>query len=154
MLRKATIIQSAHPINFIHFLLFLLIVSVLTACSKPDEPSPGSTFSSEKITVIDIRTEAEWRETGILEGAITITFFDVYDDYNEKEFIKLLDKITKKDEVFAIICRTGRRTRIAAQILRQAGYKVVDLKGGVRHLQRVGIKLVPYSKGQPAGQQK
>ena len=152
MLPKATNIQSVHPINFVHFFLFLLIVCVLTACSKPDRPSPDATFFSEKITVVDIRTEGEWRETGILEGAITITFFDIDDDYNEKEFIKQLEKVVKKDEEFAIVCRTGRRTRIAAQILRQAGYKVIDLKGGVRHLQGVGIKLVPYRKGQSTGQ--
>jgi rhodanese-related sulfurtransferase len=33
-------------------------------------------FAEKNIKIIDIRTPAEWRETGIVKGSYTIIFFD------------------------------------------------------------------------------
>lgn len=105
---------------------------------------PDAAFFSRKITIIDIRTEPEWRHTGIVKDSETITFFDNNGEYDMVNFRKQLDQIVAKDEEFAIICRSGARTRLAARYLTQAGYKVIDLKGGVKYLPRINISLVPY----------
>ena len=57
--------------------------------------------------------------------------------------------MVSKDDNFAIICRTGNRTSMAAHILKENGYKhVVDVLGGIKAAKANGIKLVPYEEKQ------
>ena len=98
------------------------------------------------IKVIDIRTEAEWIQTGIVKGSIPITFFDARGNYDAQKFLDTISKYVKKTEEFALICRTGNRTTAVSDFLGKQGYDVVNLKGGVVSLGRQGYKLVPYKK--------
>jgi rhodanese-related sulfurtransferase len=119
-----------------------LIIAV-AACAEAPGPYPDAAFFSKDITIVDIRTEAEWRQTGIIADSKTITFFDENGEYDEADFFRQLDQVIDKNEEFAIICRSGRRTRVASQILIQNGYRVIDIKGGIKHLP-AGVDLVPY----------
>lgn len=96
------------------------------------------------IKIIDIRTEAEWKETGLVENAIPITFFDEQGRYDAQAFINELNKHVKKDREFALICRTGNRTAAVSELLSKQGYKVVNLKGGIKRLMSQGYTPEPY----------
>jgi len=96
------------------------------------------------IKIIDIRTLPEWKETGLVENAIPITFFDEQGRYNAEAFIKELDKYVSKDKEFALICRTGNRTAAVSELLSKQGYKVVNLKGGMKSLMSKGYTPEPY----------
>ena len=96
------------------------------------------------IKIIDIRTEAEWKETGLVENAIPITFFDEQGRYDAQAFINELNKHVKKDLEFALICRTGNRTAAVSEFLSKQGYKVVNLKGGIKRLMSQGYTPEPY----------
>ena len=87
-------------------------------------------FLDRGIKIIDIRTLKEWHETGIIEGAYTLTFFDEQGRFDEQSFIGSLESIVTKDEEFALVCRTGARTKFAGMLLsREYGYKVISLHG-------------------------
>ena len=96
------------------------------------------------IKIIDIRTEAEWKETGLVENAIPITFFDEQGRYDAQAFVNELNKHVKKDREFALICRTGNRTVAVSEFLSKQGYKVVNLKGGIKRLMSQGYVPEPY----------
>lgn len=98
------------------------------------------------ITIIDIRTKPEWKETGIVKNSIPITFFDAFGRYDAQKFLSELDKHVKKDKVFAIICRTGNRTTSVGKFLSEQGYKVINLDGGVVSLANQGYKFEKYTK--------
>ncbi|MDD3324146.1 MAG: rhodanese-like domain-containing protein [Sulfurospirillaceae bacterium] len=100
-------------------------------------------FIKSGVKIIDIRTEPEWEQTGIVKDSILITFFDAQGGYNEKEFLSKLDKYVSKDKEFALICRTGNRTTAVSEILGKSGYKVINLKGGVKKLMEQGVVLEP-----------
>ena len=100
-------------------------------------------FLQKNIKVIDIRTPAEWRETGIVKGSYPIMFFDEQGNYDVPKFLKALDKVVKKDEQFALICRVGSRTGMLSDFLaNKMGYKVINLKGGIMKLFSEGYKPV------------
>jgi rhodanese-related sulfurtransferase len=104
-------------------------------------------FLQKNIKVIDIRTPAEWRETGIVKGSYPIMFFDEQGNYDVPKFLKALDKVVKKDEQFALICRVGSRTGMVSEFLaNKLGYKVIDLKGGIMKLISEGYRPVRYMK--------
>ncbi len=102
-------------------------------------------FLEKNIKIIDIRTPGEWRETGIVKGAYPIMFFNEQGKFNVQKFLEELNKVVKKDEPFALICRTGSRTTEVSKFLSsQLGYKVINLKGGMMKLMHEGYKPVRY----------
>lgn len=121
----------------------LLTGSILLASLQNVLVTPK--FVDKKIKIIDIRTPAEWKETGIIKDAYTITFFDEQGNFNVENFLKKLNMAVKKDEQFALICRTGSRTTMVSQFLSdKLGYKVINLKGGIMKMIQEGYKTVPY----------
>jgi len=77
------------------------------------------------VTLVDIRRQEEWQQTGIVEGANTITFFTKTGRINPN-FMKEFTALVKPEQPVALICRTGNRTRAASKaIAQQLGYKKV-----------------------------
>lgn len=84
-------------------------------------------------TLIDIRTEPEWKETGIVAGSHLLTFFDEKGHYDARAWMEKLSARAKPDDPVVVICRTGNRTRAVSDFLdRQARYKkVYNVKHGI-----------------------
>ena len=79
----------------------------------------------EGVTVIDIRREEEWRDTGIIEGVTPITFFTRNGQINPK-FVPEFMAAVQPNQKVALICRSGNRTQAASKaIAQQLGYKEV-----------------------------
>ena len=123
-------------------LFVLLCASFLMADLRHVEVNEDVVKSGIKI--IDIRTPAEWKETGIVENSIPIMFFDEQSHYDAAAFVNELNKHVKKDREFALICRTGNRTVAVSEFLSKQGYKVVNLKGGIKRLISQGYVPEPY----------
>ncbi|MCW9045331.1 MAG: FKBP-type peptidyl-prolyl cis-trans isomerase [Alphaproteobacteria bacterium] len=87
---------------------------------------------SKGVKVIDIRRPEEWKQTGIVEGSILITAFNRRMKL-ESDFSDKLEKAVKKDEEFILICRTGNRSAVLANMLsRRAGYtKIQNVTDGI-----------------------
>jgi len=82
-------------------------------------------FVKSGVTVIDIRRQEEWRQTGIVKDSKTITFFDHTGRINPN-FVPEFSAITSPEKPVVLICRTGNRTQAASQaIAQQLGYKEV-----------------------------
>ena len=126
-------------------ILGLLLLSLSLFAEVTDVVVTPEFVNSTKMKIIDIRTPEEWRETGIVKGAYTLTFFNKNGDYDIYSFLNSLNKIVKKDEKFALICRTGSRTKMVSNFLgNKLNYHVVNLKGGLMKLLQEGYKTQPY----------
>ncbi len=103
-------------------------------------------FLSKNIPIVDVRTPGEWRETGLLKGAIPIMFFNAKGKYDAKKFLIQLNKKVDTTKPFALICHTGSRTSIIAPWLsKEFKYNVINLKGGMEYATKgLHIKTVPY----------
>lgn len=124
------------------FLVFSLFATFAFAELRHVEVSEDIVKSGIKI--IDIRTSSEWKDTGVVENSIPITFFDAQGHYDAEAFLAELNKHVKKDREFALICRTGNRTLAVSDFLSKQGYKVVNLKGGIARLMSQGYTPVKY----------
>ncbi len=99
------------------------------------------------VTVVDIRRQEEWRQTGIIKGSKTITFFDQTGQINP-QFLPEFKAIAKPDQPVALICRTGNRTQAASQaIAQQLGYKnVMNVTHGITGWIAEKRSVVKYQK--------
>ena len=72
--------------------------------------------------IIDARTQEEYDE-GHIEGAILIPEYEISE--HAEELLK------NKDQLILVYCRSGRRSKIAAQALAELGYTNVKEFGGI-----------------------
>jgi len=102
-------------------------------------------LSAAGVPVVDVRTAGEWQESGVVAGSRLITLFDERGQADAPAWLAKLQEVAKPDQPVAIICRSGNRSRVAAQMLsQQAGYaKVYNVKGGIRAWAGEKRPLVP-----------
>lgn len=94
----------------------------------------ADSISAVKAIVVDVRTAKEY-DTGHLEGAINVVW-----DNNFKT--SLQNTKLSKEQPLAVYCRSGRRSKAAANVLVQEGYKVIELDKGIISWQQAELPVV------------
>ena len=117
-------------------LIFLLLaVMMFTACGQDNPNSQEAVYmnitaqeareimdTEEGYIILDVRTQAEYDEKHI-SGAILIP------DYEIKE--RAEEELTDKDQLSLVYCRSGRRSKLAAEALVELGYTNIKEFGGI-----------------------
>jgi len=125
------------------FLSFLFLSVSLFATITNQEVSQK--FLDSNVPIVDIRTPGEWKETGLLKGAIPIMLFDERGNYDLKLFLKQLNDAVDTTKPFAIICRTGSRTVVLANFLsKKMNYQIINLKSGMVYAKYIKMPIVPF----------
>lgn len=96
-------------------------------------PSELEALQNQGVRVVDIRTEPEWQQTGVIPQSERLTFFDARGNYDALGFLKRLEqrRITPQTPLI-LVCRSGNRTLSVANYLSSQGFeKVYNLKNGI-----------------------
>lgn len=126
-------------------IILSIIALVSSLFASASDKYPTLEMINSNMPIIDIRTTSEWIQTGIIKDAITITFFDEKGNYNMESFLEQLNKNIDTTKPFAIICKTGNRTKIVSKMLSNSfGYDVINLKGGMVYSKANNLPIVPY----------
>ena len=100
---------------------------------------------AKNLPIVDIRTTGEWKESGILKDSIPIQFFNEQGQYDIPKFLKALNAKVDTSKEFALICRTGSRTKMVGMFLSdELKYKVIDIQGGIMDAHKLRAPIVPY----------
>jgi rhodanese-related sulfurtransferase len=107
--------------NTVVLLAALSLMGAARADSTLTAPEALEKARAGEITLIDIRTPAEWRQTGVASGALTI-------DMTARTFVnELLDAIEgDQNAPVVLICRTGNRTGYTRDALEKMGFTNVS----------------------------
>ena len=117
-------------------LIFLLLaVMMLTACGELNQTDREATYMNitaeeakgimdreEGYIILDVRTQEEY-DQGHIPGAIQISHEEIAE--------KAEDVLTDKNQLILVYCRSGRRSKIAAEILVDLGYTNIKEFGGI-----------------------
>jgi len=117
-------------------LLTLAILSLsLFADFKTIDVAEFEKLQKEGVPVIDIRTEQEWKDTGIIEGSHKITFFnDKGQPLLADWFFEVGHLIKDKKEPFIIYCAHASRSKSLGEGLVHMGFEnVYELKDGIEN---------------------
>ena len=113
-------------------IILILLLLLSSAFAELTNEYASQAIIDSKIPIVDIRTPDEWRETGLIKGAIPIMFFTPEGKYDVNKFLTELNAKVDTTKPFALICRTGSRTKLVAAFLaNQLHYPVTDLIGGM-----------------------
>ena len=78
--------------------------------------------SQEGYIILDVREQDEY-DAGHIPGAILIPYTQIKDSAEEA--------LTDKDQLILVYCRSGRRSKIAAEALVELGYTNIKEFGGI-----------------------
>ena len=116
-------------------ILIILAMVGLTACGQDMENVQEAVYvnitalqakeimdSEEGFIILDTRTREEYEESHI-PGAILIPYDEILE--------KAEGVLTDKDQLILVYCRSGRRSKLAAQDLVKLGYTNIKEFGGI-----------------------
>ena len=102
---------------YIKLLIFLLTVKFAFADVVDINNEQILELSKTNIPIVDVRSTSEWDQTGVIPTSILLTFFDKEGNYDlDKWYEKLLLEI-EEGEPIILICRSGNRSRIIAEMM-------------------------------------
>ena len=113
----------------------LLSIFVLTACGQAKENKQEAVYvnitaqeakkimdSQEGYVILDTRTQEEY-DAGHIPGAILIPYDEILE--------KAENVLTDKNQLILVYCRSGRRSKLAAEDLVKLGYTNIKEFGGI-----------------------
>ena len=116
-------------------IILLLAVMLLTACGQDKENDQEAVYvnitaeeakqimdSEEGYIILNVRTQEEY-DQGHVPGAILIP--------NTEIKVRAVGELTDKDQLILVYCRSGRRSKLAAEILVELGYPNIKEFGGI-----------------------
>ena len=116
-------------------ILLFLAVMLLTACGQDKENDQGAVYvnitaeeakqimdSEEGYIILDVRTQEEFYQ-GHIPGATQISHEEIAE--------KAEEVLTDKEQLILVYCRSGRRSKIAAEALAELGYTNIKEFGGI-----------------------
>jgi rhodanese-related sulfurtransferase len=112
-------------------LALLLASSLATASGDLSAPDANAAVQAGKMTLIDIRTPGEWRDTGLAAGARQVNM--MHPKGAEGFVNQLLDQVKgDRNAPIALICRTGNRSTQVQNYLQSVGFtQVFNVKEGM-----------------------
>ena len=116
-------------------ILLILAVMMLTACGQDKENNQGAVYvnitaeeakqimdTEEGYVILDVRTQEEY-DQGHIPGAIVISHEEIAE--------KAEEVLTDKEQLILVYCRSGRRSKLAAEALTELGYTNIKEFGGI-----------------------
>ena len=106
------------------------------------------------VPLIDIRTEGEWHETGVINSSHLLTFFDKDGNYDFKKWMIEVEEIADGNGPVIIMCRSGRRSRIVSNMMIKdnSEYLIYHSTNGIKSWIESSNKTVtPYKRINAAG---
>jgi rhodanese-related sulfurtransferase len=117
-------------------LIFLILAAILlTGCGQDKENTREVEYvnitaeeakrimdSEEGYIILDVRTQEEY-DQGHIPGATQISHEEIEE--------KAEEVLTDKDQLILVYCRSGRRSKLAAEALLELGYTNIKEFGGI-----------------------
>ena len=126
-------------------LLFLFIISIkfVNAEVIDIDNSELKNLIAKDINIIDVRTQNEWKSTGIIEGSILISLLDKKNKFIFENWYEDLNKKISKNESVIFVCALGVRSKFISNLVnkKKPDLKIYNLKKGINNWIRSGNKI-------------
>ena len=113
------------------------------------QATPADLIKAQKdgVILVDIRRPEEWAQTGIIEGAETITAFEANGRLNPEFQQQFMSVVPSPDTPFFLYCWSGPRTaNLGMALVEQLGFsRVTHLNGGILGWTAGGYETIEYN---------
>ncbi len=127
----------------------ILLLSMLSGCVSTTAPPEKAQYvditiqqgkemiDRGEVFILDVRRQDEY-DSGHIRGSTRIPLQDIQGE----ELAKSLNEIPR-DKKILVYCRTGHRSALASEILKNNGFKeVYNMKGGITEWTNAGYEVI------------
>jgi len=136
-------------------LVFLVLVTGLVNAEELKNLSVEQVEALQKkgdALIIDVRTEQEWKQSGIIPNSKPLQFFDKQGHANAKQWLAKLQQLkSSPDQPVVLVCRSGNRSGMVGRFLTEnVGMKNIShLSTGIQSWIKAGKPVAPVCNNQP-----
>lgn len=112
------------PLIVALYVTFTMVAAPLAQADELSAPDAYARASAGEVTLIDVRSPREWRQTGLPAYAKAVT---IHDPEGLPAFVRKIAALLDNDpsQPVALICAGGVRSAYAEKLLEQAGFTAV-----------------------------
>ena len=129
-------------------LMFDIELLAVTMPVTLGQATPADLLQAHKdgVIIVDIRRPEEWAQTGVIEGAETITAFEANGSLHPDFQQKFMAVVPAPDTPVFLYCQLGARTiNLGKALIEQLGFShVTHLNGGILRWTADGYETVRY----------
>lgn len=126
----------------------ILVLSSSAVLAQPENINVQQLqqLMDDDVVVIDVRTPAEWKQTGLVPGSHAIMFFDEKRRADPQLWMQQASQYIAPDQAVAIICRSGNRSfTVGRYLMAQHGFRqVYNVEGGIKAWKKAGYATVAH----------
>ena len=126
--------------------IFVLFTKFVSAEVIDIDNRELSNLIKKEIKIVDVRTQNEWRSTGIIKGSELISLLDKNNKFIFKNWYRDFNKKLNKDKSVIFICAAGVRSNYISHLVkrRKPDLKIYNLEKGINHWIRSGNKIYRF----------
>ena len=124
-------------------LLFIFSIKFVNAEVIDIDNSDLKNLIAKGINIIDVRTQNEWKSTGIIDGSILISLLDKKNKFIFENWYEDFKKKISKNESVIFVCALGVRSKYISNLInkKKPDLKIYNLKKGINDWIRSGNKI-------------
>ena len=97
----------------------------------------------KEIKIIDVRTQNEWKSTGIIKGSFLISLLNKNKKFIFKDWYQMFNNKFGKNKSIIFICASGVRSNYISHLIQRKKPDLIiyNLRKGINHWIRSGNKI-------------
>ena len=102
-----------------------------------------SNLIEKEIKIIDIRTQNEWKSTGIIKGSFLVSLLNKNKKFIFKDWYQMFNNKFGKNKSIIFICASGVRSNYISHLVKKKKPDLIvyNLKKGINHWIRSGYEI-------------
>ena len=106
-----------------------------------------SNLIEKKIKIIDVRTENEWKSTGIIKGSFLISLLNENKKFIFEDWYEMFNNKFGKNKSIIFICASGIRSNYISHLVKKKDPDLIvyNLKKGINKWIRSGYKIERFN---------
>ena len=105
-----------------------------------------SNLIEKEIKIIDVRTQNEWKSTGIIKESFLVSLLNKNKKFIFEDWYAMFENKFGINETIVFICASGIRSNYISHLVqrRKPDLKIYNLKKGINHWIRSGNKIYKF----------
>ena len=105
-----------------------------------------SDLIKKTINIIDVRTQKEWKSTGIIKGSFLVSLLNKNKKFIFEDWFAMFENNFGKNKSIIFICASGVRSNYISHLVqrKKPDLKIYNLEKGINHWIRSGNKIYRF----------
>ena len=126
--------------------IFVLFTKFVNADVINIDNKELSNLIEKEIKIIDVRTQNEWKSTGIIKESFLVSLLNKNKKFIFEDWYAMFENKFGKNESIVFICASGVRSNYISHLVqkRKPDLKIYNLEKGINHWIRSGNKIYKF----------